>query len=206
MARQQPKYLAPEEAARLLAVPSLRYLSGLRNRAILEIMYRAGLRVSEVCSLRVEDVRLAEGWLEIWHSKRDGSRRVPIGPRLNEWLEKWAARRPDSDWFFCACRDGNTGAQLSRAQLWDMVHGYAVRSGIEEARLRWQAAHPGETGGPEWRVSPHVLRHSFATDSLDGDFEIHEVSALLGHASIATTQVYLHARPAKLAAKMAQVG
>jgi integrase/recombinase XerD len=207
MARQTVKLLSPEEAARVLAVPSLRYLSGLRNRAMMETMYRAGLRVSEVCALRVEDVRLGDGWLEIRHSKRDGSRNVPFGPKLREWLERWAARRPDSEWFFCVMRAGHEGAPMRREQVWAFVHAYAVRSGVEEARLKWQQDHPGqEEGAPEWRCSCHVFRHSFATERLEDGFGLHEVQGLLGHADLATTAVYLHCRPVELAKKMQQVG
>jgi integrase/recombinase XerD len=207
MARQQVKLLSREEADRLLAMPALRYASGVRNRTMLEIMYRAGLRASEVCNLRVQDVRLADGWLQIRHSKRDGSRNIPIGPKLRYWLERWATIRPDSEWFFCVMRQGYEGAQMDRGQLWEFVHGYAVRAGLEEFRLKWQEANPGETEGrPEWRVSPHVLRHSFATERLEDGFVLHEVKDLLGHASISTTEVYAHARPATLAEKMAQVG
>jgi site-specific recombinase XerD len=149
----------------------------------METMYRAGLRVGEVVALEPKHVRIAEGIIEVRHSKRDKSRNIPIGPRLAEWLTKWAARRPaDAKWFFCTLQ----GGQLSRSYLCEMTKREAEAAGLDRDQ-----------------VSPHVFRHVFATERVADGFGIHEVARLLGHASIATTEVYLYVRQGDLAAKMA---
>lgn len=189
MARQKPKLMSREEVERLLKQPNPRWISGLRNRAMLETMYRAGLRVSEVVNLRPQDVRLAEGWLEIMHSKRDGSRNVPIGPRLRVWLEKWDKRRPQGDWFFCTTEEGRAGQQLDRQAVWQFVRRYARKAGIEDERC-----------------SPHKLRHCFITERFEDQFLPQEVQALAGHATLSTTMYYMHVRDGSLAEKMSAVG
>ena len=210
--RQQVSPLSAEEVSRLLAIPNPRRGSGLRNRAILETMLRAGLRVSEVCDLRACDVRLAAtaadtGWIEIRHSKRDGSRNIPIGPRLAEWLTRWTAARPDSEWYFCTVRGYNrtpapegsapVGQQLIERNVWDFVHKYAIRAGLEEDALRRQMMNGGER--VEWRVHPHLLRHTFATNVLDYGVRGDQLQVLMGHADIRTTMLYVHPRSRDLA-------
>jgi integrase/recombinase XerD len=205
--RQQIALPTREEVARLLDVPNPRVIGGLRNRAILEIMYRAGLRVSEVVNLRVQDVRLDESMICIRHSKRDGSRNVPFGPRLHEWLSKWADRRPPTaEFFFCSVMQRTAGQQLTREAVWATVHGYAQRAGLEEDALRFKEAHPDEKVKVPWRFYPHVLRACFLTERMEDGFAIHEAAALAGHSSIKTTEYYLRIRPKELSDKMQVYG
>lgn len=145
-------------------------------------MYRAGLRVSEVVNLRPGDIRWRDGILEIQRGKGRKDRNVPVDQETLGWLQAWDAKRPKSRHFFSTLKS----RALSARYLQQMVKRLAHRAGLARAD----------------RITPHVLRHSYATELLNGGFTIREVQQLLGHASVATTQVYLHVRPDDLAAKI----
>ncbi|HMO84500.1 MAG TPA: site-specific tyrosine recombinase XerD [Lacipirellulaceae bacterium] len=179
-----PRVLTPEEVEQLIAAPRKSDGYWLRDRALLEMMYATGCRVSEVSHLRVRDVRLDEQIVHC-HGKGDKQRVVPLGRRalgaLARYLEEerglCAARRtPPPEWLFLSAR----GARLSRERIWGLVKRYAARSGA-----------PAE-------ISPHSLRHSFATHLLAGGADLRQVQELLGHASIATTQIYTHVDHSRL--------
>ena len=170
-----PKYLTTEEVERLLEAPDAATPRGLRDRAILELMYATGLRVSEVAQLKAADVYLDEGFLRV-RGKGGKERVVPFSSaarsRLQAYLE---AGRP-------ALAGGGAepmfvnrgGAPFSRQGLWKMIKGHGGRVGLAA------------------RLTPHVLRHSFATHLLEAGANLREVQELLGHASLASTQVYTH--------------
>jgi len=182
MPNRLPKVINRDEAELLLKQPNLRYTNGIKDRAILETMYRAGLRACEIVNLRPADVKIADYRLDIRKSKRGASRTVPIGPELAGWLQAWNEKRPaESKWFFCT----RLGTQLLTSHLRRMIKKYAKRAGLDPTQ-----------------ISPHVLRHSFATELLEEGYNLREVQTLLGHSSVATTQIYTHVRPAALAAKM----
>jgi len=184
--RRLPMVLEKGEAEALLAATNTRCKTGLRNRAILEVMYRAGLRVSEVVRLRPSDIRWQDGMLEIRNSKGGTDRNVPVDQATLGWLEAWDGKRLRSGHFFSTLR----GGQLSPRYLQQMVKRLAERAGVENAK----------------RVTPHVLRHTYATELLNGGFTIREVQELLGHANVQTTQLYTHVRPQELALKIRQRG
>ena len=193
--RQVPDALTDDEVTRLLAVPNVRTKTGLRDRVLMTLLVFGGLRISEACDLTPDQVDLAAGWLHLRRTKGGKSRDVPISPALRPWLEAWAAQRiADCPHFLHTVHAQATvgtkpGQRLNRTALWKAVHRYATQAGIRE-----ECAHP------------HSLRHYAATSWLEAGFDLREVQVLLGHASVATTQIYAHVRPARLAEKMNALG
>jgi integrase/recombinase XerD len=157
----------------------------VRDRALLEMLYATGCRVSEVSQLRLQDLRLAER-LCTCRGKGDKQRVTPLGGRAVEAVERYLAEvrpllvakapPPPSELLFLSAR----GGRLRRERIWELVKRYASRIGAP----------------PE--MSPHSLRHSFATHLLAGGADMRHVQELLGHASIATTQIYTHVDAARL--------
>lgn len=155
----------------------------------MEMMYRAGLRVSEVCNLTTGDVDLNEGFVYIQQSKNKKDRYVPIEDETIMWCRLWQAARPESKYFFSTL----SGGKLSDTYIRQVCYRKSKRSGVYI------------TDNKEIKpVHPHVLRHCFATELLEEGFSIREVQELLGHASIDTTMVYTHIRPKNLASKIKQ--
>ena len=190
MPNRLPRVVTREQAAAMLAIPSIKSPTGLRQRVVLEVLYRAGLRAAEVTGLKAEDVHIKELRLDIRGSKRAQSRAVPIGAELAGWLQSWALMRPQkSEWFFSAFRSkggGGPGNRLQESWLRRMVGGIAQQAGIDPLL-----------------VSPHVFRHTYATELLEDGFTISEIQLLLGHSSIRTTAIYLHVKLSELAEKVA---
>jgi integrase/recombinase XerD len=172
--RSLPRALRPEEVRRLLASPDPGHRLHLRDRALLELMYSCGLRASETCSLPVEGLDFAEAWVRV-RGKGDRERIVPVGrPALRavrRWLDELRPRlagRVERGELFLNAR----GGPLSRMGLWKILRRCSARCGLED------------------RVSPHVLRHCFATHLLQGGADLRTVQELLGHADVRTTQIY----------------
>ena len=166
----------------MLAAPNIQAPTGLRNRVILEVMYRAGLRVSEVIKLRPSDILWESSILEIHQGKGSKDRNVPIDQETVGWMLAWDVKRPKSKSYFCTLRCGAISARYLQA----MIKRLAFNAGLQRASS----------------VTPHVLRHTYATELLNGGFTIREVQELLGHSSVATTQIYTHVRPEHLAEKI----
>lgn len=175
-AKHLPKTITREEAARLLARPSRRYPTGIRNRALLRVFYRAGLRCSEALELRVRDVRLERSEIRVNAGKGDKDRVVWIDSTTVEILERWKLARPRGELFFCTL----AGARLDDGYVRSMVARYGRKAGIEV------------------RVHPHMLRHSYATELLEDGYSVIEVQKLLGHSDLETTSIYLHVVDAAL--------
>ena len=182
-----PKVLSREEISRLMAVPNPRYPTGLRNRVILQVLYRAGLRRSEVTNLTPADVNLEQSFLYIQDSKGGRDRYVPLDPETIAWLKKWEEIRPDCEYYFSSMN----GRKLEDTYLLHMLYRFSEKSGVYI-----------QNGRSKKRVTPHVLRHTYATELLEEGFGIHEVQQLLGHSSIQTTAIYAHVRPLRLAEKI----
>lgn len=172
--RSLPRPIPVEDVARLLAAPPESEPAGLRDRAVLETLYGAGVRVSELVGLDVDEVDLEEGSVRVL-GKGGKEREVPLGRYGTEAIEAYLRRaRP----VFATVR--------SRAALFlNQRGGRLTRQGV--ARVLSMAA---ERAGLQMRVTPHSLRHSFATHLLEGGADVRVVQELLGHASVATTQVY----------------
>jgi len=171
-----PDVLAPEDVARILDAPPSEEPIGIRDRAILELLYACGLRVSELVGLDTDRVDLDGQQVRVI-GKGNKERRVPMGDEARERLHRyrvgprqaWTAGRPTPAVFV-----GQRGRRLSREAVWRLVRRWTQVAGVHE------------------RVTPHTFRHSFATHLLEGGADLRVVQALLGHASISTTQLYTH--------------
>jgi len=182
--RSIPKAIPLVDVERLLELPSSDEL-GRRDRAILETLYGAGMRISELVNLDVDDVDLDEGSVLIRAGKGGKSRRVPVGRAARAAVGDYLTTvRPSlarkSTGGASALFLNARGGRLSRQGCWKILRRYAEMAGLED------------------RVSPHTLRHSFATHMLDAGADIRVVQDLLGHASLATTQVYTLVSDTKL--------
>lgn len=171
-----PKYLNREEIERLIAAPPMDKPAGLRDRAMLELLYATGLRVSELCQLPISAVERQMGVLRVT-GKGNKQRIVPFGESAGEALDRYLGQaRPlllkgrASRHVFVTAR----GAAMSRQAFWVLLKGYGRRVGIFG------------------RLTPHVVRHSFATHLVEGGADLRSVQIMLGHADISTTQVYTH--------------
>lgn len=175
--RSLPKALAESEVEALLAAPDTDAPAGLRDRTMLELMYAAGLRVSELVGLPATALNLRQGALRV-SGKGGRERLLPLGDEARHWLERYLAEarpvlagRAASPWLFVA----PGGAPLTRQAFWALVKACAAVAGIDPAR-----------------VSPHGLRHSFATHLLNRGADLRALQMLLGHSSLSTTQIYIH--------------
>src|SRR5207249_1869044 len=178
-----PRLLNHEEVESLLASPDRSPL-GMRDAAAIELLYATGLRVSELLSLRLQDLQLSAGYLSAF-GKGAKERLVPVGDLaasrvglyLKEVRPKLAARnRRQASQVFLNARGGS----LSRQAFWRLLKRYGRKAGIRA------------------KLSPHVLRHSFATHLLEGGADLRSVQMMLGHADIATTQIYTHVEQERL--------
>jgi len=181
-----PTYLRVDEVDKLLAAPDVSTPIGLRDRAMLEVLYSSGLRVSELLNLRLSDLDMKLGCVRCI-GKGDKERLVPIGRKAIAAVEEYMAGsrprfvRPSSppphNQVLFLTRNGR---RLSRVSIWKIMHDYGVRLGLRG------------------RLTPHKLRHSFATHLLEGGADLRSVQLMLGHADIATTQIYTHVVEARL--------
>ncbi len=179
--RYLPEVLSIDEVDRLLAAPDVSTSLGIRDKAMIELLYATGLRVSELVGLKIHMVNLYVGYL-ICRGKGSKERLVPIGEsalnRVKEYIVtiRPALAGPSSDVLFFS----NRGAAMTRQNFWYMIQRYAAQAGIMK------------------HISPHVLRHSFATHLLTGGADLRSVQMMLGHADISTTQIYTHINDVRL--------
>ncbi len=182
LTRKLPSTLSEDEVARLIGAAHGGDPRSLRDRALLELFYSSGLRVSELAALLLQQVDLKNGFLRVF-GKGAKERVVPIGGRACEALATYLTSgrphlvkgRTGSQFFL-----NNRGGALSRMGLWLIVQQYAKRAGITK------------------KVKPHALRHSFATHLLTGGADLRAIQEMLGHASISTTQIYTAVEPQRL--------
>jgi integrase/recombinase XerD len=174
--RSLPKSLSEEEVESLLQAPNLNEPIGLRDRAMLEVLYASGLRVSELVGLKVTEVSLSDGVVRAT-GKGSKTRLVPLGEEAVEWVERYLnegrteiLKKSLSDSLFVTQR----GESMTRQAFWYLIKRYARLAGIHKP------------------MSPHVLRHAFATHLLNHGADLRVVQMLLGHADISTTQIYTH--------------
>ncbi|MCB4810872.1 site-specific tyrosine recombinase XerD [Methylovorus menthalis] len=174
--RSLPKSLNEDEVVALLSAPDISQVIGLRDRAMLETLYACGLRVSELVGLRYTEVSLNEGVVRVT-GKGSKTRLVPLGEESVDWLLRYVREgRPQmlqqrvSDSLFVTQR----GEAMTRQAFWYLIKRYALQAGIHKP------------------LSPHVLRHAFATHLLNHGADLRVVQMLLGHSDISTTQIYTH--------------
>jgi len=173
-----PKTLSEDQVTSLLNAPNIENSLGLRDRTMLELMYASGLRVSEIVSLKTVALGLNEGVVRIVNGKGGKERLVPFGGEAGQWLRKYLAEArtallegKTSDAVFIG---RHTGTALTRQAFWALIKRYALQASIPVA------------------LSPHTLRHAFATHLLNHGADLRVVQLLLGHADISTTQIYTH--------------
>ena len=171
-----PKFLTLEEVDRLIAQPDTGTPRGLRDRALVELLYATGMRVSELVALRPADLNLESGYLTCT-GKGDKQRLVPIGDEAAQWVRRYLRegrpsllKRAPSARLFVNAR----GGPLSRVGFWKILKRH------------------GQAAGLPRDLSPHVLRHSFATHLLDRGADLRAIQMMLGHADLSTTQIYTH--------------
>jgi len=178
-----PHFLSLEQVDALLAAPDVATPRGLRDRALIEVLYATGLRVSELVSLRATDIRMEQGYVQCL-GKGHKPRIVPLGRQAAAWVERYVREsRPvllgtrQSPWLFVS---GRGGARLSRVGFWKLLKRHGRHAGVRGT------------------LSPHVLRHSFATHLLERGADLRAIQAMLGHADLSTTQIYTHVLEARL--------
>ncbi len=184
-ARQPPRFpksISEAQVEALLAAPDVETALGERDRTMLEVLYATGLRVSELVGLRTVELSLTDGVVRVI-GKGSKERLVPLGQEARDWLDRHlgGGRREllagrDADAVFVTAR----AAPMTRQMFWTLVRRHAVRAGIGAA------------------LSPHTLRHAFATHLLDHGADLRVVQMLLGHADISTTQIYTHVASERL--------
>lgn len=181
-ARKLPSFLTLEEVEQLLAAPDERTSTGVRDKAMLEVLYATGLRVSELCGLGINDVQLTAGYL-VAKGKGAKERLVPLGRVAIEKVQAYLAEsrpavlgRRKSQALFVTPR----GSGFTRQGFWKLIKRYALKAGIAKP------------------LSPHKLRHSFATHLVERGADLRAVQQMLGHADLATTQIYTHVNAARL--------
>ncbi len=171
--RTLPDVLTTDEIDRLISSIEVDTVKGRRDRAIVEVLYSCGLRVSELITLRVSDLFFGEGYIRVI-GKGDKQRLVPISDlareRISLYLDERKAAKSNEEVLFL----NNRGKQLTRVMIFTILRRAALRAGIDK------------------KISPHTLRHSFATHLLEGGAGIRQVQELLGHESILTTEIYTH--------------
>jgi integrase/recombinase XerD len=174
--RALPDFLSLEEVDRLLRQPDTNTVSGIRDRAMIELMYSCGLRVSELCGLRVSDIQREEGCVRCI-GKGDKERLVPVGRQALDAVQRYLRDsrtkllgERNSPFLFL----GQTGNAIDRVAYWQRLRNYGRKAGLRRS------------------LKPHMLRHSFATHLLDRGADLRSVQIMLGHADISTTQIYTH--------------
>jgi len=177
-----PKYLNQQQLDKLIASPDLTRPQGLRDRAMLEFLYATGLRVSELCRVRVSDIERNMGYVRVV-GKGNKHRLVPVGKAALQAVESYlTSGRPQllkgraSPYLFVT----NRGAAMMRQSFWKLLGGYGKKAGIFRG------------------LTPHVIRHTFATHLLEGGADLRSLQTMLGHADISTTQIYTHVMRSRL--------
>jgi len=175
-----PKSMSEAQVEALLAAPAVDTDLGVRDRAMLELMYASGLRVSELVGLKLHHLGLSEGVLKVL-GKGNKERLVPFGEVAREWLDRYLSQARGhllhgaaTDAVFVTSRGALAGGPMTRTMFWYLVKKYALQAGITSP------------------LSPHTLRHAFATHLLNHGADLRAVQMLLGHADISTTTIYTH--------------
>jgi integrase/recombinase XerD len=176
-----PKYLRPDEVDRLLEQPDPHTPDGLRDRAMLELLYATGLRVSELTHVKVQDINLQIGYMTCI-GKGSKERIIPVGSQARDWIQRYIREgrnllvREAGPYMFL----NRQGHPLTRQGFWKLIKRYGLRAGITR------------------NITPHLLRHSFATHLLERGADLRSLQLMLGHADISTTQIYTFVTQSRL--------
>jgi integrase/recombinase XerD len=176
VAKNLPEILTMKEAERLVEQPNLQTPLGIRDRAMLEVLYATGMRVSELTRLPIHQVNLEAGYV-LLYGKGSKERIVPLGAEAMKWVTRYLTevrqklvKAKGSGYLFLT----RSGKEMSRQMFWKNLKAYALRAGLRK------------------KISPHLLRHSFASHLLEGGADLRSVQMMLGHSDISTTQMYTH--------------
>ena len=178
--RRLPRVLSEKQIESLLEAPSLETPLGVRDRSMIELLYATGLRVTELVTLELSQLHLDEGFI-VAFGKGSKERLVPVGDTARVWTQRYLAEvRPNllqgrHETIFVNAR----GAGMTRQGFWKILRGYSNKAGLSD-------------------ISPHMLRHSFATHLLEHGADLRSVQAMLGHTDVSTTQIYTHIHQARL--------
>jgi len=184
MTKKLPKVLEASEADALTTIFNRRYDSGLKNMCLVRLMLEAGLRVSEACALKPGDLKMMSCKLEVREGKGGKDRVLWISEDLRDLVGKWLERRPAGEYVFPT----RTGAKTDPRSVRRMIKTYAGKAGIK------------------WNVTPHTLRHTFATNLLRKTGNIRLVQKALGHSDLSTTMIYTHIVDCELESAMKTMG
>jgi integrase/recombinase XerD len=186
-----PRFLSPDEVEALLRTPDVKTARGLRDRALLEVLYATGLRVSELVKLRLTEIQREGGYLQ-FTGKGNKERIVPVGETARDWVDRYLrearpvlARGREAPEVFLSgwhAKGSSRPRPLTRTGFWKLLRAYGRQAGVRS------------------HLSPHVLRHSFATHLLERGADLRAIQAMLGHADLSTTQIYTHVLEARLKA------
>ncbi|KJR97967.1 MAG: hypothetical protein VR68_11710 [Peptococcaceae bacterium BRH_c4a] len=183
-----PKVISREEAKLILSLPNIKTKIGLRNRTILQVLYRQGLRVQELCNLTLKDVDTQQGFIYVQAGKGNKDRVTPMDPETILWCKKWAEKRPmETNWFFPSLQ----GTALDQRYIRAMVADYGKKAGVYI-----------QDGKKQKSVHPHCFRHTCFTEMLEENFVLTDIQQMAGHSDLKTSCIYLHVRPHALAAKI----
>ena len=181
--KKLPSVLSFNEVERLLDAPDISNAVGIRDKAMLEVMYATGVRVSELVSLKTNDINLQVGYITAF-GKGSKQRMIPMGESAMLWVKRYIdnarhvlAKNRNPEALFVSKR----GDMMTRQCFWMIIKKYAVIAGIDRKKAK-----------------PHILRHSFATHLLEGGADLRAVQTMLGHSDISTTQIYTHVRAERL--------
>lgn len=178
-----PRYLSIAEVERLLTAPDVSRHIEIRNKAMIELLYAAGIRVSELVFIETKDVNLQAGYIMVY-GKGSKQRMIPIGASAMIWIQRYIdeargfiIKNRESPFLFITAR----GKKMTRQCFWNIIKRYAVKAGIDRDM-----------------VKPHIMRHSFATHLIERGADLRAVQSMLGHSDISTTQIYTHIHNSRL--------
>jgi len=187
MALKLPKIIDKKSVKKMLAQINTNCPTGKRNYSAILMMYRAGLRVSEICNLSLADVNFDTELIYVQQGKYNKDRYLPMDNDIIESAKKWLQVRPESEYFFCTLK----GGQLDKRYVREVCYRLSKKAGVYI-----------QDGREKKPVSPHKLRHTFATELLREGFNLREVQESLGHGNISTTQIYTHVVKDELQSKI----
>ncbi len=192
--KKLPVILESEEIHQMLSIPNTRYLTSLRNKAIISLMVNCGLRISEVINLKPGDINPSKGYLRVIDGKYGVDRDIHIPENTVILLKQWKKRKPDSNYFFSTVRDNKAGGTYTRkhkGKTWTIDYSSNKGDQLKVRTVQSMIKNITSKAGISKNVSPHTLRHTFATNFYRQTKDIETLRQILGHSDISTTSIYV---------------
>ena len=192
--KKLPVILESEEVNKLLSIPNTRYVTSLRNKAMISLMVNCGLRISEIINLRPGDINLSKGNLRVIDGKYGVDRDIPIPENTINILKEWKKRKPDSDYFFSTVRNNKAGGTYIRkhkGKTWIVDYSSNKGDQLKVRTVQSMIKNIASKARISKNVSPHTLRHTFATRYYRQTKDIETLRQILGHSDISTTSIYV---------------